>query len=256
MVKQMIVIPIYWGDWWLLARGNAYSAPDVNGLVTKVVQGRYMDGLNQYGFGRGAVSGMYVFQEDPPDRGFGDTKMQWMFKTAIDEGHVPTPDSFDLETQQPFYCLLVKPGIEHLRDATSDGKVPQDTPDVNTGAYHFGFTYTYPDARARWHGQACWVKSDTTATGTVGRLVHEMAEAYSGNSEISDRCQSNAPVLVDGVVVPQYWSVKDNECWPHDDKLVSVAVAEEQAPPSIVSDDRRVESLNEALNQEGPHIGR
>lgn len=254
MVKQMIVIPIYWGDWWVLARGNAYSAPEVNGLMAKVVQGRYMDGLNQYGFGRGAVSGMYVFQEDPPDRGFGDSEMQGMFKTAIDEGHVPTPDDFDLESQQPFYCLLVKPGIEHLRDATSDGTVAQDTPDVNTGAYHFGFTYTYPDARAPWHGQACWVKSDTTELGTVGRLVHEMAEAYSGNSEISDRCQSNAPVLVDGVLVPQYWSVADNECWPHDDKVSSVAAATTEVSPSAVTNDPNAAPLHGGFTREGPRL--
>jgi hypothetical protein len=46
-----------------------------------------------------------------------------------------------------------------------------------------------------------------------------MAEAYSTAGEISDTCQANAPILVDGVSVPQYWSVANNSCWPPPDPI-------------------------------------
>lgn len=253
MVKQMIVIPIYWGEWWLPVRNNDYSWIELNGLLSTVIGGRYMDGLNQYGFGRGSIPGEYVYQEDPPANGFGDIKMQWMFKNAIDGGFVPRPDSFDLTTQQPFYSLVVRPGVEHLRTATADGKVAQDTPDVNTGAYHFHFTFDYGDGREPWSGQACWVKADTTAAGTLGRWVHEIAEAYSGNSEIADRCEDNDRVLVDGVPVPQYWSVTDNGCWPPSETTTTVQEALEGEAPKIA--DPRLESVAEAIAGQGPHIG-
>jgi hypothetical protein len=249
-VKQMIVIPIYWGEWWLPVRNNAYSWIELNGLLTTIIGGRYMDGLNQYGFGRGSVAGEYVFQEDPPATGFGDTKQKWMFKTAIDEGHVPRPDDYDLATQQPFYALMVKPGVEHLRDASADGKVPQDAPDVGTGAYHFGFSYDLGGGKS-WGGQACWVKSGPTAVETLGRLVHEMAEAYSGHAEISDRCQAEGPALVDGVPVPRYWSEADNECWPPSDRDLTVQEALAEEPPRI--GDPRLEPLQEGFVDEGPH---
>lgn len=255
MTKQMIAIPIFWGDWWVPVHNNAYNWLDVNGMMAKVIGGRYMDGLNQYGYERGSVQRPFVYEVDPPATGFGDTGMQNMFRTAIDDGQVPKPDDFDLSTQQPFYCLFVKPGVEHLRDATADGTVAQDAPDINTGAYHFGFNYNYDDGRTPWRGQACWVKSDTTAAGTVVRWAHEMAEAYSGNSEIADRCQGNPPVLVDGVVVPQYWSVTDNTCWPPDDTWTTVEEAQNQAAPSIGGSDP-METVDQALSGDGPHIGR
>lgn len=162
------------------------------------------------------VGGQWVKQTDPFSAGFGDTEMQSNFKYAIYSGSVHHPDDFDLATQQPFYALMVKPGVEHLRDATPDGTVAQNTPDVGTGAYHFGFTYSYGDSRPNWDGEACWVKSGTTAVDTLGSLVHEMAEAYAGR-EVSDLCQSQTPVLVEGVRVPQFWSAADNSCWPPPD---------------------------------------
>lgn len=221
--KQMILIPIYWGEWWVPARGNAYNWAEVNGLMGRVVGGRYMDGLNQYGVGRGAVTKTHVYQIDPPESGFSDFNMQWMFKTSIDAGYVPTPDDFDLATQQPFYALVVKPGIEHLRDATPDGTVKQWDRDPGTGAYHFDFTYAYGDGWGAWKGQACWIKGDSTALGTVQRWTHEMAEAYTaGQGEISDLCQGDPAVVVDGVLVPQYWSVADGGCQPTADPGVTV----------------------------------
>jgi hypothetical protein len=241
VTKQMIVIPIYWGEWWYPERKNEYSWIELNGLITKVIGGTYMDGLNQYGFGRGSVSGEYVFGEDPPTKGFGDAKMQWMFKAAID-------------AQQPFYSLIVRPGVEHLRDATSDGKVAQDAPDVNTGAYHFPFSYDYGDGREPWSGQACWVKSDATAVGTLARWVHEMAEAYSGHSEVADRCEANHRVLVDGVPVPQYWSEQDGACWPLGDLMTPVQEGLSQKAPEIA--DPKFEAVGEAVEGEGPRIGR
>lgn len=270
MAKQMILIPIYWGDWWVPARGNSYNWLDVNGLMTRVVEGRYMDGLNQYEIERGTVSKTHVVQQDPPATGFGDAQFQAIFRQAIDDGNVPRPDDFDLVTQLPFYSLLVKPGVEHLRDATSDGTVAQNTPDVNTGAYHFGFTYRYVDARHDWHGQACWVKSDTSADGTVARWVHEMAEAYSGHSEVADQCQNGPRVLVDGVSVPQYWSEAEGTCWPPSDTAVTVEVALERdrqrAGPQVSETievalnrdrSRRGSPVSEPIDQsrrDGPHI--
>lgn len=105
------------------------------------------------------------------------------------------PGDCDLSTQEPFYCLIVKPGVEHMQEQPSGAW----TPDSSTGAYHSPFSYVDPDNGVTWNGQKCWVKGDSTALGTVQCWVHEMAEAYSTAGEISDKCQSNGPVLVDGV---------------------------------------------------------
>jgi hypothetical protein len=250
MTKQMIAIPIYWGDWWIPARGNSYSWIELNTMMQTIVGGRYMDGLNQYGYARGSVSGEYVFQEDPSAKGFGDSAMQAIFKRAIADGHVRAPDTFDLDSQQPFYSLIVKPGIEHLMDANVEHGTVQDQPDVGNAAYHFGFTHDYGDERPAWHGQACWVKSGITAEDTLASWVHEMAEAYSNNDEISDRCQDNHRVLVDGVPVPQYFSVQDNTCWPPADFMHDVQEAIHDDPPAIA--DPRFGRVDEG-NFEGPH---
>lgn len=244
-VKRIILCPIYWGEWWVPAKGNAYNWAQVSGLMANVVAGRYMDGLNQYGIGRGAITRTYVHQVDPPSSGFGDYNVQWMFKTAIDNGLIDAPDSFDLNVEQPFYCLIVKPGVEHLRDAAPG--VPQWTPDTGTGAYHFGFSYDYGDGRQAWTGQACWVKGDTTAEGTVQRLVHEMAEAYSLVGEIADKCESNAPVLVNHVLVPQYWSAAEGACWPDGDQFVDVQAAIEAGFRGVlVPSDPRMTGVQDA----------
>lgn len=210
-VKQLVLVPIYWGEWWVPALGNSYNWAEVNGLLQTVVGGRYTDYLNQYGMGRGYVSRTYVYPVDPPNSGFTDGMRDFVFRTAINDGHVYAPSDYDLNIQQPFYCLIVKPGVEHLLD-------PSLMPDVNTGAYHYNFNRSYWDS-GRWGGQVCWVKGDSTSMGTMQRLVHEMAEAYSGVGEISDQCQSTGLVSVDGLQVPQYWSVADNSCCPPADPI-------------------------------------
>jgi hypothetical protein len=60
-----------------------------------------------------------------------------------------------------------------------------------------------------------------------------MVEAYSGNSEIADRCEDEHGVLVDAVAVPQYWSEVDNQCWPPSDTMSTVEEAVRQDPPNI-----------------------
>jgi hypothetical protein len=208
--KQIILIPIYWGQWWIPAQGNAYSWANVNALMSTIVGGRYMDGLNQYGLGRGFVSKTYVWPVDPPASGFTDAMRDTIFRLAINGGHVGSPADYDLNTQKPFYALIVKPGVEHLLD-------PSNAPDTGTGAYHYPFNASYWDD-GTWDGQVCWVKGDSTALGTAQRITHEMAEAYSGVGEIADMCQSLPPVRVDGVDVPQYWSQANRSCWPPGDR--------------------------------------
>jgi len=181
----------------------------MNGILQTVVGGRYMDCLGQYGIGRGVVSKTYVYPIDPPASGFTDAMRDYIFSLAINQGYVPTPGDFDLQVQLPFYCLIVKPGVEHLLD-------PSLAPDVNTGAYHYPKNYW---SGGSWpEGQVCWVKGDSTIAGTVELLLHEMAEAYSGAGEIADMCQGKGTVVVDGVTVPQYWSVEDNSCRPEPDR--------------------------------------
>jgi hypothetical protein len=200
-IKQMILIPVYWGEWWAPARGSAYTWADVNAAMAGVVGSRYMDGLNQYGFGRGAVGKSHVYQVDPPSGGFGEPNLHWRLRTAIDSGHVAKPDEFDLQVQQPFYSLIMPPVEQAV-------PVPRQ----------LAFSYDYGDGRAAWTGLACWVEGDLTAAGTVRRWVREMADACThGRGEISHRCQDASPVFVDRISVPQYWSVVDNSCWPPSD---------------------------------------
>ena len=130
--KQMLIVPIYWGQWWDPLNKNSYNWLDVNALIQAVLSGRYMDGLNQYGVGRGFVLGLYVYPVDPPSTGFTDGMRDAMFRNAINNGYLGAPNEYDLNTQLPFYCLIVKPGVEHLIG-------PNGIPDVNTGAYHYPF---------------------------------------------------------------------------------------------------------------------
>src|SRR5580765_1532984 len=157
----MVIVPIYWGSWWA-TRGpvGVFHAAwaEMNGILQTVVGGRYMDCLNQYGIGRGFVSKTYVYPIDPPASGFTDSMRDYVFSLAINQGHVPTPGDFDLRVQRPLYCLIVKPGVEHLLD-------PSLAPDVKSGGYHYPKNYwnggPWPD------GQVCWVKGDSTIAGTV-----------------------------------------------------------------------------------------
>jgi hypothetical protein len=234
-VKAMRVIPIYWGEWWVPAKQSAYNWAEVNGLMNAVAGGHYMDGLNQYGIGRGSVDRTYVHQIDPPNQGFTDSNTGWLFKMAIDDGLVPEPDYFDLATELPFYCLIVKPGIEHFNSAGQ--------PESNLQGYHFGFDYDYGgDKGGTWSGQACWVKGQSDAATTAYWWVHEMAEAYPppGSGEIADKCQGGNPVIVDGVRVPQYWSQADNGCVPPSDEMLQVgrrAGEETTTGPRVASEE-------------------
>ena len=239
-IKQIVVIPIYWGPWWIPAAGNAYNWAEVNGLLQTVVGGRYMDYLNQYGVGRGNVSTTYVHPLDPPELGFSDCMRDHMFRLAINGGHVPAPSDYDLARQQPFYCLLVKPGIEHLRS-------PSLSPDVNTGAYHYPFQPAYWDG-GRWSdGQVCWVKGDMTVGGTVRRLLHEMAQACSGAGQISDRTRTADPAVGDGVTVLQYWSVATDACQP----VAAPAVSPPTRVPKVALCAQVLEVLFGILDDDG-----
>jgi hypothetical protein len=215
---KMLLVPIYWGPWWEPSAKHSYNWQDVNELMTSVVSGRYMDGLNQYGIGRGSVATPWISPVDPPDTGFGDVQLKEVIKTAIDEGHVPAPFFLGAEEELPFYSLIVKPGIEHLRTATPDGKVKDGDPDTQAGGYHFPFSYEHQMGAfpsAKWQGQACWIKAGADPLDTVQRWAHEMAEAYvSGFGEIADMCEDKKPVWIEGVALPLYWSQADNACMP------------------------------------------
>lgn len=238
-VRQLILVPVFWGEWWVPARGNVYSWADVNGTMARVVAGRYLDGLNQYGVGRGALSKTHVHQVDPAPDGFGEADLQWMLRTAIAAGHLARPDEFDLQAQQPFYSLILQPGAERQPDES----------------YQFDFTFDYGDGREPWTGPACWIRADVTAAGTVRRWAREIAEACTrGRGGIAERCQDGPPVFVDRVSVPQYWSVLDNACWPPPD----VAPVERRSAHAVDHEtQRRLDALFErqfqgAAQVEGP----
>jgi len=239
----MTLIPIYWGAWWEPSAAKiSYNWQDVNELMTGVVSGRYMDSLNQYGIGRGSVATPWVYPVDPPDAGFGDKQLGEVIRTAINESHVPAPFSMEAEQKLPFYSLIVKPGIEHLRTATPDGKVKDGDPDTGTDGYHFPFTYEWKVEllpRSTWTGQACWIKAGADALSTVQTWAHEMAEAYvSGFGEIADLCQDKKPVWIEGVALPQYWSQADNACMPLPDGTLHHADRIKKKQPDFRHADR------------------
>jgi hypothetical protein len=104
------------------------------------------------------------------------------------------------------------------------------------------------------------VKSTPELVGTVQRWVHEMAETYSaGAGEIADKCEDNAPVRVDGVSVPQYWSVANNSCWPLSDLMekagTTVARAGTTRAGVAVAAASPMTSVARAEGDPAPHIG-
>lgn len=216
-VKQVILIPIFWGEWWTPALGHAYKWADVTTPMARVVSGRYMDGLNQYGLGRGTVSKTYLHQVDPAPGGFGEVNLQWVVRSAIESGRVARPDEFDLETQLPCYSVIVAPDPEHDAEQSSPF-------DVSHGSNP-------------WVGRACWVRADQTAAGTVRRWVRELARACTeGHDDVVDRCQAGSPVFVDRVSVPRYWSVQDDACWPPPD----VAPVERRSQHAVDQETQRL----------------
>jgi hypothetical protein len=202
-LREMTIHPIFWGDWWLPVRDNDYNWGDVFAAIYTAVTGRYMDELNQYNIGRGRIGKVYVHTSDPPSTGWTDYQHGALLKLAIDEGHIESPFKRG-KNELPFYCVIVKPGIEHMN---ADGK-----PEPDLWGYHFPFVYELPGLM-QWSGQACWVKGQATAEETAAICAHEFTEAYAG-SEIADMCEQNPRVQVDGVRLPQYFSQRRNACWP------------------------------------------
>lgn len=238
-VKQVILIPIFWGEWWTPSLGNAYNWADLTAPMARVVTGRYMDGLNQYGFGRGTVSKTYLHQVDPAPGGFGEVNLQWVVRSAVDAGHVARPEEFDLATQQPCYCVIVAPDPNH---------------DIEESA-HFDVSHDVGDGRSPWVGAACWVRADETAAGTVRRWVREITRVCTVDHDfVADRCEAESPVFVDRVSVPQYWSAQDHACWPAAD----IAPVERRSQHALDQETQRLldAQFEGQLQGAGPAEGR
>ena len=109
MSKQMLLFPIYWGEWWVPAQNNSYKWAEVNGLMGTVVGGRYMDGLNQYGIERGSVGRTFVYPIDPPTFGFADVVV------AVSQYWIDVSTMADLDDVCAAYALAHR---RRLRVAT------------------------------------------------------------------------------------------------------------------------------------------
>jgi hypothetical protein len=214
IIQRVCVVPLFWGAQWVPNITNPNSpnpttlqvATNINSIVT----GPYMDGLAQYGVGRGSVQAIGPFDHitsssEPPNPFTTNNVWNTVIKPALDSNSIPRPD--DGSGNQYFYVVFMPPGAN---------------PGSNLGGFHTSYNYNGSQAHI------AWVLNN--GLGFITRLFsHELNEAVSdpegsaynfnakacpgvsGWCEIGDVCQ-NLNGLVNGISVQDYWSQVDQAC--------------------------------------------
>jgi hypothetical protein len=205
-VSPVHVSLIFWGDAWQ----NDPVQSTLTNAVAKVVTGRYLSALGQYGAATsGTVNRVLFDSSNPPSPTFTTADVASFVIGLIDDDKLPEPDA-DWQhlnvVMMPSTTRFAGGGSTtglHTRVLWSD----YDLFDVDNDQTHFA-----------------WVQYGPIDTMTA-TFSHELAEAVTdpeGNAiqiapasptnwnEIGDVCSST--LRVDGVVVQSYWSAADNAC--------------------------------------------
>lgn len=215
-LKQLVVIPIYWGSRWRPPRDPRERAlhftwVDMNSAMWAIMANSwYLRGLEEYGVAPGFVHPGHIVDDEPPKdpESFSDAQCWETIDRVVKDGDVPAPDSWD-KTFSPLYTLFVEPG-----SSFSDPNI-------------FGRNDAYSDGASK-----AWVTANSDLAGGIHTFAHEMVEGSSGSRDIADKPPCGGDVVLGGLTLPTYWSEKLGACWPSRE-----AVLLAESIPSVAIDD-------------------
>jgi len=178
--------------------------------MERLFAGPYMNGLRQYGIGRGKVAGTAFLSSDPPNPFPGEDWREKLYD-LIEQGYVQFDPGDD--STPNLYLFVLPPGVVINAPA-----VPGET------GNHGGFTYSEVIETSGFVAGGVVTTSDLDSTTMI--LAHEIVEAATnsgeGNAwimdsvaapenEIADVCQ-NTQNRSNGIYVQAYWSDVHNAC--------------------------------------------
>ena len=223
VIQAPRIVLIFWGDFY---QQNPQAVSDTKKLVTEIVTGRYMNGLAQYGVGRGSVLPMsFPLHHTPEDYGqfdsitpddVADNLMKW-----INNGTVwPAPEV----NEKNLVYLILAPTETTLLDEDDNG----------IKAYHHSSQYHESSAQTDlfWAliGTRRFIEDEPLTDGAAlvqaasVSISHELAETFSDRDsagfrpqtasqkgEISDLCKGDF-YFYGSFQVQKYWSIWSTGC--------------------------------------------
>ncbi len=210
-----------------LYRTNPDAASFAIQLISDIVTGPFMNGLVQYGIGRGSVAGSVVIDTDsnnPAPAALDESQAQAQLIRWIQSGNVSPAPSVN-ETNLLYFIFPLTTTNLTLTDGTTGfcgyHKHGKDNNDSNNDDLFWAI-----------------VKTDGADQTTERQFIdsisycvsYELNEAFSDRDgqgfiadngcEIGDICETKATFDYRGRTVQQYWSNWDNNCI-HGDQSVS-----------------------------------
>lgn len=204
-VAPVHVSLIFWGSAWQADSARAA----LTNAVAKIVTGRYLSALGQYGAATsGTVSRVLFDGSDPPSPTFTTADVASFVIGLIDDDKLPEPDA-DWQhlhvVMMPRTTTFASPPTTgfHTRVLWSD----YDLFDVDDDQTHFAWVqYGTVDAMTAIFSHEL-VEAVTDPEGTGIQVAPASPNSWN---EIGDVCAST--LSVDGVVVQSYWSQADHAC--------------------------------------------
>lgn len=218
------VVVILWDHYY---RTNPDAASFAVQLVVDLVTGSFMNGLVQYGIGRGSLAGQIVIDVDPDNPApasldedqVKDQLIQWINKPGA-ATPAPSVDEANL------LYVIFPPTTTNIKLGDFSTKTSDSTKSI--GGYHSHRKYN-PSSH---NDDLFWAivgtddRKKTTEKDFVNALSpivsHELAEAFSDRDgqgfigdkgcEIGDICETETVFQYRGWTVEQYWSNWDNNC--------------------------------------------
>jgi len=113
MLRQYIVVPIYWGESFAVVGAPIFNLFDMNNAIERLMTASFAPGLLEYGVGNSTM--LFTLDiapgELPVGSGFSDDQIHQLIADQINAGRVPAPDTFgDLI---PFYVVVLRQGLTY-----------------------------------------------------------------------------------------------------------------------------------------------
>jgi hypothetical protein len=202
---------IFWGREWASGTEPVTMAAVV-AAVQSIIDGPYLDALEQYGVSRARLDRIIDLTDEDPPSPYGTGDGEDRVGRLIDDGKVPEPDQ-DFDTA--LYCIFLPSTVAGAALGLPAGVVGEHTRLINVDWDDFWYA-SVPVA---------WVSNNGTLNWITETFSHELVEALTDPdgggwqveprgtfdwNEIADVCAST--YLLNGVSVSSYWSNSDNAC--------------------------------------------
>jgi hypothetical protein len=216
IMRNPRVVVILWGHYY---RTNPNAGAFAVKLISDLVTGPFMNGLVQYGIGRGSFAGQIVIdtdQNNPAPASLDETQVQDQLMKWIQASTVLPAPSVN-ETNLLYFIFPPTTTQLKLKDGTTGFcGYHQHGKSNNTSANDDLFWAIVKTDSADQTTEEMFVKSISACAS------HELAEAFSdrdiqgfiadNSCEIGDICETKTFFQYRGWTVEQYWSNWDNNC--------------------------------------------